>query len=101
MRLISNLASLSIAATLLLQSGSFVHATPLFNIPSVANHLNSVDAAGTCEGKHFRQQKNLHTCLTFCNFIQVLESLIHLPMVNRNFIVCRQRKLTFFDRSFI
>lgn len=51
MRLISNLASLSIAATLLLQSGSFVNATPLFNIPSVANHLNDASlTTSTCEG---------------------------------------------------
>lgn len=51
MKLISNLASLSIAATLLLQSGSFVNATPLFNIPSVGDHLNAAsDSAGSCEG---------------------------------------------------
>lgn len=53
MKLISNLASLSIAATLLLQSGSFVNATPLFHLPSsVTNHANDASTlAGSCEGK--------------------------------------------------
>lgn len=58
MKLISNLASLTIAATLLLQSGSFVHATPLFNIPSVGNHLNDASLTEpTCEGTiHYHNQ---------------------------------------------
>lgn len=50
MKLISNLASLSIAAALLLQSGSFVTATPLFNIPTVASHSNDAsESTGNCE----------------------------------------------------
>lgn len=56
MKLISNLASLSIAATLLLQSGSFVNATPLFNIPTVASHLNDASlSSGSCEGTFFHK----------------------------------------------
>ncbi|KAG1062501.1 hypothetical protein G6F42_027407 [Rhizopus arrhizus] len=50
MKLISNLATLSIAASLLLQSGSFVAATPFFNIPTVANHNNDGSLESGCEG---------------------------------------------------
>jgi hypothetical protein len=44
------LATLSIAASLLLQSGSFVSATPFFNIPTVANHNNDASLESSCEG---------------------------------------------------
>lgn len=49
MKLISNLATLSIAASLLLQSGSFVAATPFFNIPTVANHNNDGSLESGCK----------------------------------------------------
>lgn len=52
MKLISNLASLTIAASLVLQSGSFVSATPFFNIPSVASHNNDASVEPTCEGNY-------------------------------------------------
>lgn len=54
MKLITNLASLSIAATLVLQSGSFVSATPLFNIlpTAVDSHENAAsEMIGDCESK--------------------------------------------------
>ncbi|KAI8636689.1 hypothetical protein BD408DRAFT_437664 [Parasitella parasitica] len=49
MKLISNLATLSIAASLLLQSGNFVAATPFFNIPTVANHNNDASLDSSCK----------------------------------------------------
>ncbi|KAI8333006.1 hypothetical protein BD560DRAFT_451347 [Blakeslea trispora] len=52
MKLLSNLATLSIAATLVLQSGNFVSATPFFNVPTDANvHSNAASLdADSCDG---------------------------------------------------
>lgn len=65
MKLILNLASLSLTASLLLQSGTFVHATPLFNVPSPASHLNdaSADSTLSCEGKLYLRAQFQFPCL--------------------------------------
>ncbi|OBZ84992.1 hypothetical protein A0J61_06958, partial [Choanephora cucurbitarum] len=65
MKLLSNLATLSIAASLVLQSGNFVSATPFFNVPTDATvHSNDASLdANSCDG--FRVTYPFSSGLTF------------------------------------
>ncbi|KAG1103348.1 hypothetical protein G6F39_001967 [Rhizopus arrhizus] len=49
MKLKSNLASITFAATLVLQASKLVTATPLFNLPTTASHLNDASIQDICE----------------------------------------------------
>ncbi|KAG1407492.1 hypothetical protein G6F60_002165 [Rhizopus arrhizus] len=49
MKLKSNLASITFAATLVLQASKLVTATPLFNLPTTAPHLNDASIQDICE----------------------------------------------------
>jgi hypothetical protein len=53
MKLLSQLASLSAAATLMLQLGTFVEASPFFTENAATVHSNAADPTQQCEGKHF------------------------------------------------
>lgn len=55
MKLKSNLASITFAATLVLQASKLVTATPLFNLPTTAPHLNDASIQDICEGKGYKQ----------------------------------------------
>lgn len=55
MKLKSNLASITFAATLVLQASKLVTATPLFNLPTTASHLNDASIQDICEGKEYKQ----------------------------------------------
>ncbi|KAI8881090.1 hypothetical protein K501DRAFT_8835 [Backusella circina FSU 941] len=49
MKVLSNIVNLSVVATLLLQSGHFVNATPLFNVAPGGNHLNDASLENVCD----------------------------------------------------
>lgn len=66
MKLLSQLASLSAAATLMLQLGTFVEASPFFTENAATVHSNAADTTQQCEGK--------------CSFICVIILTNNLPL---------------------
>ncbi|SAM03890.1 hypothetical protein [Absidia glauca] len=55
MKLLSQLASLSAAATLMLQLGTFVEASPFFTENAATAHSNAADPTQQCEGLSFEE----------------------------------------------
>jgi hypothetical protein len=80
MKVLSNIVNLSVVATLLLQSGHFVNATPLFNVVPGGNHLNDASLENACDSKY--KMSNFNNEQYHLHIINRLEN--HLPSSHQN-----------------